>query len=106
MSPSDPALIPNHLNNHDTNSPKITTHSPKRLCPSRSSYDDTPDMSLTDTERALVLSHLETFQQLLNDLDRQPGDTVEAQRLRERMRGELDAVEKVIEKRSEAPNVS
>jgi hypothetical protein len=54
-------------------------------------------MSLDETERT-VLSHLECFQRLLNELDRLDSDPHEGQHVRERMRRELDAIEKAIRK--------
>jgi hypothetical protein len=59
-------------------------------------------MSLDETERA-VLSHLERFQRLLNDLDRLDSDPVEGQHVRERMRRELDAIEKAVRKPATPP---
>ena len=56
-----------------------------------------PAMSLDETERT-VLSHIESFQRLLNDLDRLDSDPVEGRHVRERMRRELDAIEKAISK--------
>ena len=52
-------------------------------------------MSLDETERT-VLSHLERFQRLLNELERLDTDPVEGHHVRERMRRELDAIEKAI----------
>jgi len=56
-----------------------------------------PAMSLDETER-IVLSRLECFERLLNDLDRLDSDPVEAHHVRERMRRELDFIERAVRK--------
>jgi hypothetical protein len=53
-------------------------------------------MSMDEEEKAQVLSRIDRLHQLINELERMVATTADRQRIRDRMRRELDATKNAI----------